>query len=71
MARRGSPSGMGRTLRAMECRARPLRPKFHVSAVQPGVSKHRVFETQLKLLAVTELYLQETYSITFGVIASD
>ncbi|GBF04417.1 helicase [Deinococcus aerius] len=63
--------GDAATLRALGRRARYLRPEFHVSVVQPGVSKRRISDAQLNLLAVTELYLQETYGITFSVITSD
>ena len=42
--------------------------KIHI--VQPGVSRVRISETQLRLLSVTENYLQETYELPFGVITS-
>ena len=47
-----------------------LTPEFKIFIVQPGLSKTKVESSQLELLAVTELYLQETYAIEFGVIAS-
>jgi hypothetical protein len=47
-----------------------LTPEFRIFIVQPGLSKGRAGEDQLALLAVTELYLQETYAIPLGVIAS-
>lgn len=51
-------------------RARYLIPDFKIFVVQPGVSRADASEGQLELLSVTELYLQETYAIDFGVIAS-
>ena len=47
-----------------------LTPEFKIFIVQPGLSKTKVESSQLELLAVTELYLQETYAIEVGVIAS-
>lgn len=41
-----------------------------ISVVQPGVQKARASRSQLTLLAVTEVYLSETYRIAFGVITS-
>lgn len=39
--------------------------------VQPGLSKTSATNSQKELLAATELYLKETYSIDFGVICND
>lgn len=50
--------------------ARFLTPEFTIYIVQPGLSKAAAETSQLELLAVTELYLQETYNIPLGVIAS-
>lgn len=47
-----------------------LIPEFKIFIVQPGLSKSKAETSQLELLAVTELYLQETYAIEFGVIAN-
>ena len=44
--------------------------KFHISIVQPGLSKANATSDQLELLAATELYLSETYQIPFRVIGS-
>lgn len=44
---------------------------FHIYIVQPGVSKEKISEDQLKLLGSTELYLSETYQIPLKIIASD
>lgn len=58
-------------LHTLTRKARHLRPEFHVAVVQPGVSRRRISPPQQHLLAVTELYLQETYGITFAVITSE
>lgn len=47
-----------------------LTPEFVIFVVQPGLSKAAAETSQLELLAATELYLQETYNIPLGVIAS-
>jgi hypothetical protein len=47
-----------------------LTPEFKIFIVQPGLSRSQATTNQLELLAVTELYLQETYAIELGVIAS-
>ena len=57
-------------LREMTRRAPLLIPQFTISIVQPGLARHLVKAEHLKLLAVTELYLQETYAAGFEVIAS-
>lgn len=44
--------------------------EFKVFVVQPGLSKAAATNSQLELLAVTELYLKETFLIDIGVIAS-
>lgn len=46
----------------------PVRLKIFV--VQPGFSKSKASEDQLRLLSVTENYLMETYKIPFNVIAN-
>lgn len=51
-------------------RAHILIPNFKIFVVQPGISASKAEINQLELLASTELYLQETYSIPLGVIAS-
>jgi len=63
---RGSLSGLATLAR----KARTLVPVFHIFVVQPGISRTAVSRAQLDLLAVTELYLRETYDIPFGVIGS-
>ena len=57
-------------LKELERRAHALPVKMKVHIVQPGLSKKGVSTEQLDLLAVTELYLMETYQIPFGVICS-
>lgn len=47
-----------------------LQPEFTIFIVQPGLSKVRVTDGQLNLIAATELYLQETYAIPLKVITS-
>lgn len=44
---------------------------FKIFVVQPGLSKNVASEGQLDLLSVTELYLLQTYAISFGVISSE
>lgn len=51
-------------------RAPQLTSEFKIWIVQPGISKQRLQDSHLDLLAVTELYLQETYGIPFEVIGS-
>lgn len=48
-----------------------LTPDFKIFVIQPGLSKAQASVSQLELLASTELYLQETFAIPFGVIASE
>ncbi|TGE22703.1 DEAD/DEAH box helicase [Hymenobacter metallicola] len=57
-------------LKELEKRARVLPVEMAVYIVQPGLSKAQVSEDQLDLLAVTELYLMETYQLPFTVICS-
>jgi len=52
-------------------RAPMLRADFTISIVQPGLSKRAVKPSHLELLAMTEVYLQETGAIPFGVIVHD
>ena len=47
------------------------RTRFHVFAVQPGLSRKEASIAQLDLLSVTESYLKETYLIPFTIIASE
>ncbi len=44
---------------------------LEIFIVQPGLSKNKVSEDQLRILSVTENYLMETYKLPFGVIASE
>ena len=39
--------------------------------VQPGLSKWKASEEQLELLAVTDIFLKETYLIPLTIIGSD
>ena len=63
--------GVSSTLASISKRSPFLSPCFKIFIVQPGFSKSAASLGQLDLLAVTELYLKETYGIDFGVIASD
>jgi superfamily II DNA or RNA helicase len=47
------------------------RTRFHIFAVQPGLSRKEASIAQLDLLSVTESYLKETYLIPFTIIASE
>jgi hypothetical protein len=47
-----------------------LEPEFQISIVQPGVSQGKISGEMLKLLAVTELYLMDTFAIPLRVITS-
>lgn len=47
-----------------------LTPEFKIFVVQPGLAKSKAEVSQLELLAVTELYLRETYGVDFGVITN-
>ena len=42
-----------------------------VIVVQPGVSRTRISDAQLRLLSVTENYLMETYQLPFSVVTSE
>lgn len=44
--------------------------RLKVIVVQPGLSKEKATESQLRLLAVTERYLTDTYAVPFRVIGS-
>jgi hypothetical protein len=44
--------------------------RLSVFAVQPGVSKAKVSESQLLLLSVVEKYLHETYQLDFSLLCS-
>ena len=66
----GIETGTGQALRKLRRQAHLLVPKMAVWVVQPGLSKALASTQQLHLLAVTELYLRETYAAPFGVIGS-
>lgn len=59
-----------RLLDEIEAKSPVLLTDFGIQIVQPGLSKSKISDDQLKLLASTELYLQETYAIKLNVIAS-
>lgn len=57
-------------LRELLYRLRTLTPEVKVFVVQPGLSRAAAGASHLDLFAATELYLQETLAVGFGVIAS-
>ncbi|MDD5415922.1 MAG: DEAD/DEAH box helicase family protein [Candidatus Daviesbacteria bacterium] len=57
-------------LEEIENKSSFLVPELKVFIVQPGLSKTKATNSQLSLLAVTELYLQETYAVNLGVVSS-
>lgn len=63
--------GDNKALKIIRRRLRSLKPEFQIHIVQPGLSKSQANTAQLDLLAVTELYLKETYGVTLAVIASE
>ena len=66
----GIEIGDGQVLRKIRRQAHLLAPKLAVWIVQPGLTRAAASIGQLHLLAVTELYLKETYAVPLGVIAS-
>jgi superfamily II DNA or RNA helicase len=69
---RGAPSRIERgdsalieTLREM---SHTTRVTLKIFVVQPGVSKTKITDAQLRLLSVTENYLAETYQLPFSAI---
>ncbi|WP_439621465.1 DEAD/DEAH box helicase [Gemmata sp.] len=63
--------GDSRQLNVIRKKLRMLETVFEVYVVQPGLAVSQVEESQLELLAVTELYLLETWGAKFIVIASN
>lgn len=51
--------------------SRYLTAEFRVFIVQPGLSQTQATEQQLELLAVTALYLKETFAVSLCVIANE
>jgi superfamily II DNA or RNA helicase len=47
-----------------------LLPVFHIAIAQPGVSKEKVSDNQLNLLAGTEVYVKETADSAFSIFIS-
>lgn len=62
--------GDARTLLGIAKKAELLDVKFKVFIVQPGLSKDKITSGQQELLAVTNLYLRETFDIEMVVVAS-
>jgi superfamily II DNA or RNA helicase len=71
---RGAPTRFERGTEAQLFRIRDMSRgadvKLKVFVVQPGVSKARITDELLRLLAVTENFLVDTYEIPFTVICS-
>jgi superfamily II DNA or RNA helicase len=68
--RTGFELGSDTTLRALQHRARYLRPRLEIAIVQPGLSAAKVSQQQLQLLACAEVYVYETAQATFDVFCS-
>jgi superfamily II DNA or RNA helicase len=68
--RSGLIRGDSAALYRMQERARFLRPRLTIVIAQPGLSKARVSDSQLELLASTEVYLHETSLASFSVLAN-
>ncbi|MFC6083689.1 DEAD/DEAH box helicase [Sphaerisporangium aureirubrum] len=64
----GLEKGTDQTLHELAQRAPLLEPKFTITIVQPGVSKARVSEDQLHLLACAEVYAMDTANSVLQVI---
>jgi hypothetical protein len=62
--------GDAKTLLEISRKAAFLDVRFKVFVVQPGLSKGRISLGQRELLAVTDLYLRETFDIEMDVAAS-
>lgn len=71
---KGMPSriekGDLQTMNEIVRRGQVLIPEYRVWVVQPGLSKQEVTPDILQLLAATQLYLSETFSLGFGIVAS-
>jgi hypothetical protein len=68
LGRSGLITGTEQTLYDLVQRAPILEPKFTITIVQPGVSKTRVSEDQLHLLACAEVYAMDTANSVLQVI---
>lgn len=51
--------------------SRYLTSEFRIFVVQPGLSRAQATEQQLELLAVTALYLKETFAVSLSIVGSD
>lgn len=66
----GFETGDEAKLRSLEYRVRALRSRLEIAVAQPGLSAARVSDSQLQLLACTEVYLHETALAKLEVICS-
>lgn len=67
LGRTGFIKGDAGLLHQLHDRAGLLRPRFTIAIAQPGLSKAAASDSQLELLASTEIYLQETALASFTV----
>ena len=70
LGRSGLIHGDHAALYRLQERARMLRPRLTIVLAQPGLSKAQVSDSQLELLASTEVYLHETYLAALSVLAN-
>jgi superfamily II DNA or RNA helicase len=68
--RQGFQYGDGNALYQLDQAASLLRPVFHVTIAQPGVSKAQLSAQQAELLGATEVYLHESAYATLDVLCS-
>ena len=70
LGRSGLVRGDSAALYDIRENARVLRPRFTIVIAQPGLSKAGVSDSQLELLASTEVYLHETSLVALSVLAN-
>jgi hypothetical protein len=58
-------------LAEIEHRLASLAIDCRIFVVQPGLAKAQVTPAQLELLAVTDLYLKETYAVDLSILTSE
>lgn len=68
--RSGLERGTAPDLYKIEDAARHLRPDFGIVIAQPGLSKGKASQSQLELLASTEVFLRETFNLSMHVLCS-
>ncbi len=70
VGRSGFEIGHAQKLYELEDSARLLKPSLKIMIAQPGLSKSKVSQPQLELLASTSVYLHETFNAAFEVLCS-